>query len=66
MDKVPDGDTLENVLTTYSDIVYDNLTGVTKKNQTVKVEGISKECTVLTAKADSKKVCDILRRWQNS
>lgn len=59
MDKVPDGDTLENVLTTYSDIVYDNLTGVTKKNQTVKVEGISKECTVLTAKADSKKVCDI-------
>ena len=27
MDKVPDGDTLENVLTTYSDIVYDNLTG---------------------------------------
>lgn len=59
MDKVPDGDILENVLTTYSDIVYDNLTGVTKKNQTVKVEGISKECTVLTAKADSKKVCDI-------
>lgn len=66
MDKVPDGDTLENVLTTYSDIVYDNLTGVTKKNQTVKVEGISKECTVLTAKADSKRYVILLRRWQNS
>lgn len=62
MQDLPDGKTIRNIMTTYSDIVYDNFSEVKMSNDTLKVEKISEKCTRLEVKADAKTVYDMIEK----
>lgn len=63
---LPDSKTMTNMVSTYLDIVYDNIDDVKKSSKTIKAEGVSQKCTELTATLDGKycynTVSDLLKQ----
>lgn len=56
MHDMPDGKTIKNIMTTYTDILYDSFSKVIKSKETLKVDNISQSCTKLEVQADAKAV----------
>ncbi len=56
---MPDADTMTNILSTYTNIVYDNIDDVEETTETIEADGISQKCTALTAKMDNEFIYNV-------
>lgn len=56
---MPDADTMTNILSTYTNIVYDNIKDVEETTETIEADGISQKCTALTVNMDSEFIYNV-------
>lgn len=64
-DYCPDGETAAKMLNRYGELIYGNISEVTKEKATLEVDGISQKCTVLEATIRSDELCEIEQKVIN-
>lgn len=63
---LPDGDTLNTLLSRYLDLILSGLNNVEQSTETLELEGLSQECTVLTLKIYEEDALKIVKSVLNT